>query len=189
MKIRISDIEKRVIALLDENETVLNELTEYAFEEAEIGVRVRAVLEDAARIVLSSVPSAEIDEVKHLENPRIELDGDGRMVIRLPGDFLRLVRIRMSDWSRGVVSPMAEDGDEYSLRCGSSIRSIRRRGPAVAIVHRETGRVLEIFGSAGDAVPLTVSYLPVPKIDGLYIDLPASCRSAVERKVVEFLMV
>lgn len=187
MKVKVTEIERRVIALLDENSEVLRERTVYGDESAEIGYLVRMLLPDAARVVLEGVPVRQIDEVSRMEMPRVAFDADGRGVVSLPSDFLRLVRWRMSDWGRGVSEALDEAGEAYMLRCGGGLRSRRLHGPAVAVVHRGGGRALEIFGSSPGATVTAAYYVAVPQIEGPNIELPAACVDEVVRKTAEMV--
>lgn len=82
------------------------------------------LLPEASELVLSTLPSAEIRECRHILRPidlyHIEpflntdtssqlgavthLDGD-RAVMKLPDGFLRLLYFKMSDWEYGVRQP------------------------------------------------------------------------------------
>lgn len=188
MKVRIKDIEERVIALLDENKSIIEDRVEYGDPGMELPSLIRMIIPEAALKVVRETPIGDFRETVTYEFPRPELDGEGRKVVRLPDDFLRLARVRMSDWSRGVRVPLDPEGDAYSLRCGNSLRCRRRQGPAVAITHRTGGLALEIFGTGADSRITCFEYVPLPAVDGAYIEIPAGLAEAVARTTAEMVI-
>ena len=66
MKIRVKEIEKRVIALLDENEAILDERVTYGDPETELRTLIEMLLPDAARMVLAGLPASRLSECSRL---------------------------------------------------------------------------------------------------------------------------
>lgn len=187
MKVSIKEIEERVIALLDENKSILADRVEYGDPGMELPALIRLLIPEAATKVVRETPIEAIRETVTFETARAEPDGEGRKVVRLPDDFLRLARVRMSDWQRGVRVPLDPEGDAYSLRCGSSPRCRRRHGPAVAITHRTGGLALEIFGTGAASRITCFEYVATPAIDGAYIRIPAGLAEDVARTAAEMV--
>jgi hypothetical protein len=186
MKVKVTDIEKRVIALLDENSEILEERTVYGDETAEVKFLIRQLLPDAARAVLSEAALSDIDEVSSIGSPAVSFGSDGRGVMTLPDDYLRLVSFRMSDWTRSVTIPMDATGDVYALRCSSRM-SDRLKSPGVAVIHSKSGRTLEIFGSSSDATVALALYVAMPTISDGVIHLPSALVSTVEKRTAEMV--
>lgn len=166
---------------------------------------IRMLLPEASELVLSTLPSAEIRECRHILRPidlyHIEpflntdtssqlgavthLDGD-RAVMKLPDGFLRLLYFKMSDWEYGVRQPLAFDGDCYRLRCANNARGSRRRSrPAVAIRDQCDERYLEIFGTSAGARTSVFDFIVRPEITDEYADIPLGTFNPVCDKIVE----
>lgn len=186
MKIRISKIVSRIFNLLDENETICEELVEYGDPGAMLRSLITDLLPDAARVVITSAPLHKIDDCRQLTKIPVRTDGQSRTVI-LPEDFLRLVYLRMSDWNCGVSVPLQYGGEEYHLRMGAGKERTRRTSPAAAVACRGAERTLEIFGTGEDSEVIRFDYVPVPEISDAYINLPPALISDVCLKTAEMV--
>lgn len=184
MKIKVSEIVSKVFALLDENETILEERVEYGDPGTMVRPLIEDLLPDVARVTISNAPLRQIDDCRHLR-PGVTA-GPGEAAYRLPDDFLRLVYVKMSDWSSGVVSPLSYDGEEYRLRLNRK-SAARRRRAAVAISYRGDERYLEVFGSDTSATLTALDYVQVPSVQGQYIDLPPALVSDVCARTAEMV--
>lgn len=179
----------RVYSLLDENEAILEERVEYGDPGTMLRPLIEDLLPDAARVVVSSAPLSKVDGCRHLVSLPAETGGEGGMsTVMLPGDFLRLVYLRMSDWRVGVTVPLASGGEEHQMRLRRHRDASRRRiSPAVAIRYCGDRRMLEVFGSASGSTVAQLDYLPVPRIEGQYIDLPPALVPDVCAKTAEMV--
>ncbi len=188
MKITISEIEALTLALLDENDEILEDRVEYGDPGTELKGLIRTLLPEAARLVVCSASRADIDEVKTLEPERLDYYGDGQAVAKLPEDFLRLIYFKMSDWPRGVTEPLAADGDSLALRMGRSQRMFgRRQTPAVAVCQSGQGKSLRILGTTPGASVEEASYMALPKVEGGSIDIPLRLVHPVAAKIAEMV--
>lgn len=190
MTYRLADIEGRVLALLDENEEILREKMEYADPGVSVISLIRQVLPDAARIVLSTAPQASIDECLHIDSVTggVTHLPDNRARLQLPAGFLRLLNFRMSDWNDGVTTPLACDGEEYSLRLRGHARGTRRRTrAAVAVAHRGESKTLEIFGTSSNAVAVECDFLISPQIFDETVDIPRGLLHEVCSRTAEMI--
>lgn len=179
MKIKTSEIVKRVFDLLDENETLVDERVEYCDPDTAVKPLIMDLLPDAARLTLSTLPLSEIDETVKVKL-KVEYEGTGVGKARLPEDFLRLSYVRMTCWPYGISEPLAFGGEEYRLRNGRKGLAARRRSsPAVAISSRGSEKDIHIFGISEGAGVDSFEYVEVPKISGIYIELPPGTVSAV----------
>lgn len=145
---------------------------------------LRSKVEDAARLVEEGAAHYLLDAGKPF-GASVEWEsqpGYGAGKVNLPGDFMRLVTFRMSDWYRPVTEAITEEDPTYPMQ---SSRYAGVRGnpqqPVVAIVHSATGQVLEFYScQAGPGVQVnTARYIPVPKISEGYIDLCPKLERAV----------
>lgn len=170
MKVRVSTIVSKVFALLDENETIAEELTEYCDPDLMLRPLIADLLPDAARAVILEAPVSALDDCRHLEN--LALNEEGASELTLPSDFLKLVYVRMSDWTHGISVPLKCDGEEHMLHRNPTMR--RRSRPATAVRRRGDICTLEIYGSSPGAAVASLDYAAVPQGGGAFIDLPPS---------------
>lgn len=188
MKIKVKEIEALALALLDENDEILEDRVEYGDPGTELRGLIGTLLPEAARLVVCSASRADIDEVKEINPESVEYYGDGQATMKLPEDFLRLIYFRMSDWPRGVTEPLAADGDSLALRLGRSARMFgRRQTPAVAICQTGQGKMLRVLGTSAGAGVAEGSYLSVPKVEGGMIDLAPRLVHPVAAKIAEMV--
>ena len=125
--------EDNKLILVDDVETLrINEL-------------IRSTLCDAVRMVELECPVTML-ETSYNETPSVTIQSSGKVTIPLTGiNFLRLVALKMTDWSRPVSYVIAESDPEYAVLqspwhgvCGSPQK------PCVALVQKNTGLVLEL---------------------------------------------
>lgn len=145
---------------------------------------IMAKLADAVRLVETEAPATML-ESGHDFGDNIFIGEDGKGFVILPGDFMRLVAFRMSDWKRTVFEAISENDPQYALQsskwkgiCGNPEK------PVCAIVRRSEGKVLEFYSCADNTATVTqATYVPIPKIDmDGGIDVAEDCyRAAVYR--------
>ena len=149
---------------------------------------LRSKVEDATRLVEGSAARTLLDAGKAFGGS-VEWEsqeGYGAGKVNLPGDFLRLVTFRMSDWYIPVTEAITEDHPAYLMQSSryGGVRGNPER-PVVAITHGATGQQLEFYScQGGPGVRVQVArYLPLPKVDSEgYIDLcPKLVRAVVYR--------
>lgn len=185
MDVKISEIITKVYALLDENETIIEERVEYGDPGTMLRDLIIDLLPEAARVVICGSPLSKIDECTHLSD--VPTDGDGITGATLPADFLRLVNIRMSDWKTGVTVPLDFGGADYQLRNSSTVSGMRRRHPAVAIKYCGERRKLEIFGTVENSIIKELDYVALPEIKGNHINLPSGLVHDICVKIAEMV--
>lgn len=185
MKFRLEEIEERVFALLDENLTLIEERVEYRDPGTSPVSLVAMLLPDAARIILSSAPLAEIGDCKRVVSGlRIETFGN-HCELTLPERFLRLIYFRMADWEFGVSTPLAFGLEEHRLRA----RAGRRASPAVAIRENGSDKRLEIYGTATSGNVAVLEYVEIPELKENSIDLPGQLFQEVCAKTAEMIRI
>lgn len=191
MKTNIKAIEDRVLDLLDENRTLLDSRVEYCDPGVTLSLLIAGFVDDAARVVLSSVDAARIDECRHLTavGMRTVHTGPDTAVVTLPADFLRLIYFRMSDWPRGVSVPLAWGSEQHSLRSSRYVRGgLRTRRPgAVALRYRGDIRELEVYGTAAGSHVAEFDWLDLPRLRDGWIDLPPGLVGEVCSKIAEMV--
>ena len=184
MKIRVKEIEKRVIALLDENEAILDERVTYGDPETELRTLIEMLLPDAARMVLAGLPASRLSECSRLPVAGLRHLSGSMALLPLPDDFLRLLYFRMSDWDRRVSEALVAGGEAYQLRFREGGR--RRRG-AVAVTGAGEEKMLEIFGTGSDSTVVSACYLGAPEIVDGMIDIPASALYDIASKIASMV--
>lgn len=138
---------------------------------------LRMTVEEAAVCVLLAAPPALLSGLLACGNT-VAWHGDASGHIVLPGDFLRLIEFRMSDWKRSVFSP---------VKTGSDIHMLQQKGqspwrgnpdfPVCALSRKEMGMVLEFWSCADELARVDrFLYLQRPAVndDGI-IDIPELC--------------
>lgn len=187
MKIKTSEILSRVYALLNENPVVLEERVEYGEPTAMLKPLILDLLPDAARCILLNADLDRIDDCVKMHDPELQR-GCMPMIVKLPEDFLRIVSVRMSDWSKSIAIPLSQGSQELSIRTRPEFMKGRRHcGPAFTLIRNGREVFLEIFGSSQDASIVEISYVPVPKIVGKYINLPPALIYEICAKTAEMV--
>lgn len=186
MKVQINDMVRRVYALLNENESIIEERVEYGDPDAMIRPLIIDLLPDAARAVLLEMPLDRINGCRKLDN--IAVENDGIRNILLPSDFLRLVYVRLAGVREGIATPLAFGGGEYQLRVASDGSASRRRStPAVAVRNCGDEKRLEIFGWPQTQRVEKLLYVPLPEMTPFTIELPPGAISDVCRRTAEMV--
>lgn len=81
----------------------------------------------------------------------------------LPQDFLRLVTLQMSDWSRPIQTLINEDSAEYRKQSNRFFRGTNVK-PVGALVHQNGFAMLELYScSSNVSTMLFGQYVPEPK--------------------------
>ena len=180
MKYSIEEIEERVCALLDENIEIIEEQVTYCDPGASLSGLVRTFLCECARTVILEAPQAVLDECVRCTvlNARHEPEAC-KAVLTLPRDYLRLVYLRMSDWSNGIDILLDTSSEEYMLRSRAGRRRPRRTSPAAAVRCRGESRILEIFGTCAGSALRVFANVAVPVLADGMIDFPPGVFPAV----------
>lgn len=88
-----------------------------------------------------------------------------------PQDFLRLVTLQMSDWTRPIQTLVGEDSAEYRKQGNRYLIGTPSR-PVGALVHRGGSGTLELFScSSAAATMLSSRYIPEPAISSSNISV------------------
>jgi hypothetical protein len=127
---------------------------------------IYAKLTDAVRMVEMEAP-LNLLEQGHPFGENVVWGDDGKGWMILPGDFMRLVVFKMSDWRHPVSEAIGQDDPKYSRQwskwkgiCGNPEK------PVVAIVNRAEGNVLEFFSCKDNTATVDQAiYVPYPTID------------------------
>ena len=196
---QVSDLVKEIRVAIDSNLesdqlATIGDMDQLALEEI-IGSKIA----EAARIVVLNAPSYLLDGAATIpvapassrasalsdeeddddtgdgdpKDPSIEWETTaGR--ISLPGDFLRLVSFKMSDWSYAVSEAISQTDPLYAQQFSryGGLRGCPQR-PVVAIVPRGTGLVLEFFSCKGEGLATVdhALYMQIPSVENGTIKL------------------
>ncbi|MCM1369243.1 MAG: hypothetical protein NC204_02605 [Candidatus Amulumruptor caecigallinarius] len=185
MKFRISDLESVVLQMLDENGEILDERVEFGDPATSVKSLIRTFLPVAALKVVKNFPGACLADCETLLPGVLKRSGAGIATLALPGNFLRLVYLRMKSWNSGVCNTLDSTSDAYRLRV--SRMGARYKSPAVSITLHKGVLSLEIFGVADDDEIEACAYLSVPTVDGYYINIPEECEYEVCEEVADMI--
>lgn len=142
---------------------------------------VRKIHLEAPNILLTggvAFPSSSTNQASQGENDRASAEeGDDasttipdtqyhKIEIAVPSDFLRLVTLQMSDWSRPIQTLVGEDSAEYRKQSNKYLMGTPKK-PVGALVHRNGSGVIELFSClSSTATVLYAQYIPEPSITG-----------------------
>lgn len=190
MKVSVKDVTESVLRRLNENPSLPEEMMEYGEPWMDVRVMIEGILPEVAERVIMEADAEEIREWLPLgvNAIRVRTGEICRTLLPLPDDYLRMVYIRMSDWSEEVSRIIDSRSDVISYR---RLRE-KRRGygrssiPAVAQVFHDRRRALEIFGSVEGSRLAEGGYLPKPERDGEgNLLFPSSLKVALVERMAE----
>jgi hypothetical protein len=80
--------------------------------------------------------------------------------VRMPSDFVRLVRVKVTGWARAIHEPIAEDSEQYLMQSDAVAKADKTR-PQAAIVSTLPNKI-ELFPTPleGDKVEITYAVTP-----------------------------
>ena len=184
MIVQATEMAKAVRVAIDMNKGSEPLLNEENCDTLTLDEIIMSKLADAVRLVEMEAPASML-ESGHDFGENLFIGEDGKGFVILPGDFMRLVAFRMSDWKRPVFEAISEQDPRYSLQsskwkgvCGNTEK------PVCAIVRRAEGKVLEFYSCSDNKATVTqATYIPIPKIDmDGGIDVADDCyRAAIYR--------
>lgn len=170
MNYNVSDIQKDVRIVLNENSVSSKLIISEDIDTLEINEAIRREIPDAVRSVTQAAPSALLDEGVNFANTvgwESGVVGKGMGYTTLPEDFMRLLVFQMSDWKRPVTDAIDENTPKYYVQ-KSRFAGIRGgvEKPVCAIVTYPEGKVLEFYSCIGGSSVSVKSarYIPYPSI-------------------------
>lgn len=178
---KLADIARDVRIAIDQNMTSKQLLMTSDMETLALDDIIRSKIVEAVRRVESAAPAQYLEE-GHNFGDAVYWEGLGSGWVLLPGDFMRLIAFRMSDWERTVYTAISADDPLYSKQ-SSRYKGIRGniQKPVCAIVNRPEGKALEFYSCKSEAAYVSrASYQPYPCIDeNDGIDISERCYEAV----------
>lgn len=180
-----SDIVKDVRIILDENMDSRALIREDDIDTLSLDEVIASKILEAAADIEKQAPAHLLgigypfgDDIIWRDRP-----GHGPGYVILPGDFMRLVTFRMSDWAMPVTGFITEDSPLYA-RMQSRYPGIsgNPQAPVVAIVQDAANRILEFYScAAGEGTHIRKArYLPYPKFDAAGgVEIPKYVYTAV----------
>lgn len=164
MKVTLKQLASDVAVLLGESLALECRPEESPFPGMEERVKLMApgVLAD----MIKNASAEELNPGNELPST-VSVSADGIVSLPLPGDFLRLVSVKMSDWQRDVTVVTGENDPALAMQwCRwRGIRGQPER-PVVIIGRNESGeRCLLMFSSSQDARLEYGRYMPYPRFD------------------------
>jgi len=172
----VSDLMAEIRIALDQNmsSTALADLAD--IDTLSLDELIESKIASAARIVEERAPRELLDGGVRFNTPDGQLHGR----IALPSDFLRLLTFKMSSWRRAVTMAISEDSPLY-MQQFSAYPGVRGSAlkPVVAIVQDADGLVLEYFPHVSSDSVERAQYVPIPVINGGFIDICEKLKPAV----------
>jgi hypothetical protein len=97
------------------------------------------------------------EELPSTSATKATLDG---AYVRMPSDFVRLVRVKVTGWARAIHEPIAEDSEQYLMQSDAMAKADKTR-PQAAIVSTLPNKI-ELFPTPleGDKVEITYAVTP-----------------------------
>jgi hypothetical protein len=97
------------------------------------------------------------EELPSTSATKATLDG---AYVRMPSDFVRLVRVKVTGWARAIHEPIAEDSEQYLMQSDAVAKADKTR-PQAAIVSTLPNKI-ELFPTPleGDKVEITYAVTP-----------------------------
>lgn len=199
-KYSINQIEERVLALLDENRTILEERMEYCDPGLSVLPLIRGYVEEVAEQAVRKADASILEGCEHLIDSEFTInyysdDGDETQpmaLVTLPCEFLRMIFLEMEDWGECVVKLLKYGSEEHTLRMSrrDRQRGLRSRPAAALRPGRDADgcRVLEVFGSKRGAKVRRLGWLPIPKIENDEIVLPRVLFGEICSRIAELVI-
>ena len=160
----VSDLVKEVKVLLDRNQESAGLLTPDDTDTLSQAELIESKIVDAARIILSDAPE-DMVEGTLCTNEVTWTDSNGYYVGKmvLPTDMLRILSVKVEDWTRSATI-ISESDDAYKYQnCKFGIRGNPER-PIAAIVHTTNGKSIELYTSKKQNATLAFIYVQVPSV-------------------------
>lgn len=178
---QLAEIVKDVKIALDENMTSEGLLALEDVETLSMEEIIESKVVEAVRRVESSAPVNMLESGQNLVDAIFWKEKGSGFVV-LPGDFMRLMVFKMSDWERVVTDAITVDDPIYAKQ-SSRYKGIRgnKQKPVCAIVNRPEGRVLEFYSCDNESATMEMGvYRPYPKIDEYKgVEISKRCYMAV----------
>lgn len=114
-------------------------------------------------VIVRTVPSWQVAVNEGEPERQLQLQSY-KYFLALPDDFLRLVTLQMSDWSRPIQTLVNEDSAEYRKQRNRYLRGTNTK-PIGALVHQNGIPVAELYSCATNmATMMFGQYIPEPKL-------------------------
>jgi hypothetical protein len=178
----LTDIIRDVRVAMDENMVSDSLIKEEDIDTLALEDIIKSKVLEGVRRVEMVAPPFLLEQGHNFDGDAVYWEDLESGYVLLPDDFMRLVCFRMSDWSRGVYTPIEVDDEEYQKQ-SSPFKGIRgnTENPVCAIVNRPTGKALEFYSCESEDAYVTIStYIPYPEIDeDGGVDISQRCYTAV----------
>lgn len=160
----IKQLASEVATLMGESLALECSPHESPFPDIEDRVRITAP-ELLSALIMDSKPEELFDVKRNAGGAAVSAEGVATIV--LPEDFLRLVYLKMSDWSRPVTRVVTFDEPEFARQSSPwiGIRGTPERPVATQGVNGKGEPILRLYSSSGEAILENFLYASRPEID------------------------
>jgi hypothetical protein len=137
-------------------------------------------LNDAASLILKILP---LRVLEHTDIPGKVAIEDEVATIPLPGDFIRIAKVKFTDWKRPVLAAIPDNNPLYKLQSNPFLRAGKVK-PVVALAVKDGEASLECFTTSikdGAELKYIAKALPEQLPDDLIEPLTWQCAAIVFR--------
>ena len=142
---------------------------------------IKSKIPEATRGVHNLAPVQMLDSAKDFKTAKLGWGVKESGVVKLPDDFMRLVKFRMSDWARPVYSVGTPEDSDYWMRKSpyKGLRGTPER-PRCVLVPTESGYELEYYSCKDrEATIEEALYMPWAEEKNGAIDVCEKCYQAM----------
>lgn len=112
-------------------------------------------------VVVRTVPSWQVEVNEGQPERQLQMQSY-KYLMPLPGNFLRLITLQMSDWERPIQTVVNEDSAEYRKQTNRYLRGTNTK-PVGALVHQSGYPFLELYSCTSNVeVMMYGQYIPEP---------------------------
>jgi hypothetical protein len=161
----VSDLVTEVKMVLDQNRT--STALQSDVDTLSLDAMIEGRLLDAIQTVEMKAPVYMLTDPATLSPNQLTTQTSGVKTVNLPTNFMRLISVRCSDWSRNA-KIITDDDPLYAQQGGPGGKGNKQR-PVAALVNGGSGFWLEINGT--DQTTATVLYIPQPAVSSKKISM------------------
>ena len=168
---KVSDIISEVRITMDMNSTDKKLLNIGAPETLSVDDVIKGHILSAVRDVETSAPTRMLGNGVAITESHPAMVPQGNLFkvsLKMPSDFLRLIKVKMSDWSRPVIEAVGDENPLYPvLQSECSGITGNPKSPVAAIVTGDDNQqILELYCcDTENATISSLRYLPMPRFE------------------------
>lgn len=183
MKTDVEQLISDVYALL--GESIARDCIPEESPYPDLGLRVRLLAPGILADLIKETPVHLLSGFKKISGVK-RIDDNGRVILPIPDDFLKLISLKMSDWTYSVNVITAPSASKAIFQHCSwkGIRGSPSRPVVTSGVDTDGTPSLFLYSSSKDATLESADYLPIPAItpEG-FLEVPEALYSPLLRQL------